>query len=265
MTDDSCPATNQRLGKDRSGAVAGSISSQELPRQLIRRCSTKPKPRWDVHLTGRGNRAGSLAGALRLLIAGPSVRRRCLTSSFRLTRPPRNRPTLSCTAALLPRHRLPVASSLAQPQIASSALKSGLYPGRFTSLISSPGLRRYSRTASPRWAGALSQITLSSPQGASGANGTGRPPRSRRCCCPPVPSIPPRQSPSTLLNSSWPSLRTWDCWSLPGPAPPSKPTCLAVPRPLGSGPRQRRISCRQWRPASSHRAAYSAAKAPRLA
>ena len=40
MNDDSCPATNQRLGKDRSGAVAGSISSQELPRQLIRRCNT---------------------------------------------------------------------------------------------------------------------------------------------------------------------------------------------------------------------------------
>ena len=32
----------------------------------------KPKPRWDVHLPGAGNRGGSLAGALRPLIAGPS-------------------------------------------------------------------------------------------------------------------------------------------------------------------------------------------------
>ena len=31
-----------------------------------------------------------------------------------------------CTAALLPRHKFPVASPLAQPQIASSPLKSGL-------------------------------------------------------------------------------------------------------------------------------------------
>ena len=46
--------------------------------------------------------------------------------SLRSVSPARNRPTLSCTAALLPRHRFPVASSLAQPQTASSALKSGL-------------------------------------------------------------------------------------------------------------------------------------------
>ena len=40
MAAGSCPATNQRSWKDRSGAVAGSIFSQELPRQLIRRCNT---------------------------------------------------------------------------------------------------------------------------------------------------------------------------------------------------------------------------------
>ena len=34
--------------------------------------------------------------------------------------------TIFCATASLPRHRLPVASSLTQPQIASSALKSGL-------------------------------------------------------------------------------------------------------------------------------------------
>ena len=32
----------------------------------------KPKPRWDVHLAGAGNRGGSLAGVFRPLIAGPS-------------------------------------------------------------------------------------------------------------------------------------------------------------------------------------------------
>ena len=69
---------------------------------------------------------------------------------------------LSGTAALLPRHRLPVASSLAHPQMASSALKSGLYPGRFSSCSPSPGVLRYSRIASLRWAGALSQITFKS-------------------------------------------------------------------------------------------------------
>ena len=54
------------------------------------------------------------------------VRQRRCTSSFRLVSPVRKLPTLSCTATLLPKHRLPVASSLAHPQIASSALKSGL-------------------------------------------------------------------------------------------------------------------------------------------
>ena len=34
--------------------------------------TTKPKPRWDVHLPGAGNRGGSLAGVFRPLIAGPS-------------------------------------------------------------------------------------------------------------------------------------------------------------------------------------------------
>ena len=32
---------------------------------------TKPKPRWDVHLPEVGDRAGSLAGGIRPLIAGP--------------------------------------------------------------------------------------------------------------------------------------------------------------------------------------------------
>ena len=41
MVDDSYPATDQRSWKDRSGAVLGSISLQEPPRQLIRRCNTR--------------------------------------------------------------------------------------------------------------------------------------------------------------------------------------------------------------------------------
>ena len=40
MADGSCPATNQRLWEGRNGAVPGSITSQESPRQLIRRCNT---------------------------------------------------------------------------------------------------------------------------------------------------------------------------------------------------------------------------------
>ena len=71
------------------------------------------------------------------------VRQRRLTSSFRLARPDRKFPTRSCTAALVPRHRLPVASALAQPQTASSALKSGLYPWQvYQPQVQGRGVRR---------------------------------------------------------------------------------------------------------------------------
>ena len=73
-----------------------------------------------MHLPGAGNRDGSVSA-----LDCRTVRQRRLTSSFRLDSPARNLPTLSRTAALLPRHRLPVAS--------------------------------------PRWAGALSQMTRSGP------------------------------------------------------------------------------------------------------
>ena len=48
----SCPATNQQSWKDHSGAVAGSISSQELPCQLNRRCNTRTRSliAWPTHL-----------------------------------------------------------------------------------------------------------------------------------------------------------------------------------------------------------------------
>ena len=54
-----------------------------------------------------------------------TVRQWRLTSSLRLASPARKLPTLSCTKALFPRHRFPVASSLAHPQMASSAMGYG--------------------------------------------------------------------------------------------------------------------------------------------
>ena len=119
--------------------------------------SSKLKPRWDLHLPWVGNGAGILGETLRPLIAG----RWAAALDLLL---PAGQPVEEVSDSLLyqglvPKHRFPVASSLAHPQTASSALKSGLYPGRFTSLNSKPGVRRYSRTASPRCVGALSQIT----------------------------------------------------------------------------------------------------------
>ena len=109
--------------------------------------------------------------------------------------------------------------------MASSALKSGLYPGRFTSCSFRFGVRRYSRIASPRWAGALSQITFKDPgcfsfscfRKATEVPELLLPPSSihstpafARAGSPPSPSIP--------LSSSWPSPRSWDWWTPPEPA-----------------------------------------------
>ena len=55
-----------------------------------------------------------------------TVRQRRFTSSFRLASAAKKFPTLSCTRDLVPRHRFPVVSCLTQPQVALSALKSGL-------------------------------------------------------------------------------------------------------------------------------------------
>ena len=57
----------------------------------------KPKPRWDVHLAGDGNRVGSLAGVFRPLIAGPSGSGASPRLSCWSTRPGNSRP-----AAALP-------------------------------------------------------------------------------------------------------------------------------------------------------------------
>ena len=69
-----------------------------------------------------------------------AVRHRRFTSALRPDRLAKQALTLSRTAALplLPRHRFPIAAALAQPQTAASALKSGLYPDRCTSLSLSP-------------------------------------------------------------------------------------------------------------------------------
>ena len=56
-----------------------------------------------------------------------TVRQRRCTSSFQLASEARKFPTPPCTRDLVPRHKFPVASSLTQPQIASSALKSGQF------------------------------------------------------------------------------------------------------------------------------------------
>ena len=55
-----------------------------------------------------------------------TVRQLRLTPPSRLANQARKWLTLCCTKALVPKHWFPVASCLAQPQTASSALKSGL-------------------------------------------------------------------------------------------------------------------------------------------
>ena len=71
--------------------------------------STKPKPRWDVHLQAAGNRAWSLAGVPLTLIAEPSGNVVSLRL-VRLANPLRKLRTFSGTASLLPKQRFPIAS-----------------------------------------------------------------------------------------------------------------------------------------------------------
>ena len=89
---------------------------------------------WD---SGQGSCRSALALDCR------TVRQRRLTSSFRLASPARNLPTLSCILTLFPNHRMSFISSLAQPQMALSALKSRLQSGRFTNPRFRPGVSRY--------------------------------------------------------------------------------------------------------------------------
>ena len=101
----------------------------------------KPKPRWDVHSPEAGNRAGNLAGVLRPLTAGPSGSGASPRFSGWPVRPG------SCRPSAAPRPWSPD-TDFQWPPLSPSP---------------SPGVRRYSPTASPRCAGALSQITFSGP------------------------------------------------------------------------------------------------------
>ena len=152
-----------------------------------------------------------------------------------------------CTRAFVPKHWFPVTSSLTQPQTASSALKSGLYPGRFTSCSPSPGVLRYSRTASPRCSGAVRRsvapdhvhrprmtLTQLSQEG-----GRGFAEVSELL----FPSIPPPRSLGTLPGSNWPSRHGGGCWNPPMPALPSAPICPVVQRRPGNAPRRQRQTC----------------------
>ena len=98
------------------------------------------------------------------------VREWRLVSSSLPDRRARKPLTLSWTKVLFPKHTFPVASSLAQPQMASSVLKSGLYPGRVISHRFSPGLLR--------------NLLLSSPYGPT------RCPRSDSACPGTSPQLP---------------------------------------------------------------------------
>ncbi len=88
------------------------------------------------------------------------VRQRDCTSPVRSLSPSRKCAIFSCTLALVPRQVLAVTSPRAQPQIASSALKSGLWEGKRITCKALSDVARYSRTAFPPCAGPLSQMTI---------------------------------------------------------------------------------------------------------
>ena len=112
----------------------------------------KLKPRWDVHLLGVENQAGSRAGGLDCRM----VRQRRFTSAFRTTSPARKWLTLSRTFALVQGtcSRWPPLS-LSPDGLISVEVRA--VARGFTSRSARPGVRRYSLTASPRRAGAFPQ------------------------------------------------------------------------------------------------------------
>ena len=119
-----------------------------------------------------------------------TVRQRRFTSSFRLFSLAEKWPTLFCTLDLLPKHTFPVASSLAQPQTASSALIC-CNPADSQPQVQAGDLR----TTGPRCAGALSQVTLSWPLCLW--RKVPRKPQSFLSSSSPVSTTPPRRSPGT--------------------------------------------------------------------
>ena len=91
-----------------------------------------------MHFQVFGNWAGGFAGCLSALDCR-MVRQRRLTSSLRLARSPRKLLTLSRTEDLVPRHKFPVASSPAQPETASSAVK------RLSGKLTAPEVSTYAK------------------------------------------------------------------------------------------------------------------------
>ena len=90
----------------------------------------KPKPRWDVHLLGTGNRGGNLEGVFRPLIAGPSGSAVSHRLSGWTARPG------ICRPAPAPPPYCPSTDCQWPPPFSRG----------FTSLNSSSGVLRYSRT-----------------------------------------------------------------------------------------------------------------------
>ena len=129
-------------------------------------------------MPGAGNRGGSLAGVFRPLIAGPSGSAVSLRLSGWTARPgicrPSPRPTPGQALHRRPAPQAQIASGLLSRPAPDSLIgvevravaRQSLPSCRrgFTSRRSSPGVLRYSCTASPRCAGALSQITFNGPR-----------------------------------------------------------------------------------------------------
>ena len=126
--------------ENRHGSAAAGKTGTHPVRTGRRPAGATPKlkPRWDVHFQVFGNWAGGFAGCLSALDYR-MVRQRRLNSSLRLARSPRKLLTLSRTRALVPRHKFPVASSLAQPETASSAVK------RLSGKLTAPEVSTYAK------------------------------------------------------------------------------------------------------------------------
>ena len=64
--------TRRTMGSGTVREIRTLASRHQVMVQFRDSGETKPKPRWDVHLPGAGNRGRSLEGVFRPLIAGPS-------------------------------------------------------------------------------------------------------------------------------------------------------------------------------------------------
>ena len=156
-----------------------------------------------MHSPEAGNRAGDLAGVLRPLTAGPSGSGASPRFSGWPVRPG------SCRPSPAPRPWSP-GTEFQWPPLSPSP-SPGIPFGKLRTGADTPPPPRHGAPGHcPR--------SHSAVQRAPSSTGRGRPPRSRSCCCPPVPSTPPHRSPGTLPSSSWPSPHTAGWWSQPEPA-----------------------------------------------